>query len=110
MLWSSTVDVIEQLLVLVLNRSSSHVSFGGRAREGVALDNDDVFGRGDALVDVVARVELFRPSNDLVLELLAVHGALLRNLDEQGRRRSTISNNDTFKNKFTACGADVVLD
>ena len=68
-----------------------------------------MFGGHDALMDEMARVELFRPSDDL-LELLAVRGALLRSLDEQSRRGSTISNNDTLKNKLTTCSTDIVLD
>ena len=71
--------------------------------------NDDMFGGCGVLMDETARVELFCPSDDL-LELLTVRGALLRGLNEQSRRGSTISNNDTLENKLTTCSMDIVLD
>ena len=108
--WNSTVDVIEQLLVLVLNCLSSDVAFGGCAREGTALDDDDVFGGNDALVDIAARVELPRSPDDFLLELLGVHGALFRSLDEQSRGGSAVANDNALENKFATGGADVVLD
>jgi hypothetical protein len=83
--WNGTVDTIEQLLVLVLDCLSSDVTLGGGARKIAALDDDDVFGGSDALVDIAARVKLPRSPDDLLLELLRVHGAPFRSLDEQGR-------------------------
>ena len=108
--WNSTVDAVEQLLVLVLNRLSSDVPLGGSARESAALDDDDVFGGGNALVDIAAGVELPRSPNDILFELFGVHRAVFRGLDKQGRRRSAVSNDDAFENKFATCSADVVLD
>ena len=78
--WSSTVNAIEQLLVLVLNRLSSDVPLGGRAGESFALDDNDVCSGGDAFVGVTAGVELLHPFNNLLLELLSAHGALFRSL------------------------------
>ena len=106
----STVNVIKQLFVLVLYCPSSDVALGGRARESAAFDHDDVFGGGDAFMDITARVELPRLPNDILLELLGVHGTLLRSLDEQGRRCSTVPNDDTLENKFTAHSTNVILD
>jgi hypothetical protein len=68
--WNGTVDTIEQLLVLVLDCLSSDVTLGGGARKIAALDDDDVFGGSDALVDIAARVKLPRSPDDLLLELL----------------------------------------
>ena len=61
-------------------------------------------------MDVAARVELSRSSDDFLLELLGVNSLLLRSLDKQGGRRSAVSNNSALENKFTARCADVVLD
>jgi len=106
----SAVDAVKQLSVLVFNRLSSDVALGGGAGESTALDDDNVFCRGDALVDIAARVKLPRSPDDFLLELLSVHGTLLRGLDEQGRRRSAVANNDAFENEFTTSSADVVFD
>ena len=108
--WDSAIDAIEQLLVLLFNCLSSDVSLGGGARESAALDDDDVFRGGNALVDIAAGVELPCSPNDLLLEFLGVHGASLRSLDEQGRGRSAVSNDNAFENKFATCSAEVVLD
>ena len=78
--WSSAVNVIEQLLVLVLNCPSSDVPLGSRAGESIAFDDNDMCDGGDAFVDVTAGVELLHPSNNLLLELLGVHCALFRSL------------------------------
>ena len=75
--WDCTVYVIEQLLVLVLNRLSSNIALGSGTREVVTVDDDDVFRGGDALVDVAARVELPGSPDDFLLELLGVHVAIL---------------------------------
>lgn len=96
--WNSAIDAIKQLFVLVLNCLSADVALGGGARESPAFDDDDVFGGGDAFVHIAARVELPRPPNNFLLELLGVHGALLRGLDEQCRRRSAVANDDTLEN------------
>jgi len=108
--WNSTVDAIKQLLVLVLNCLSSDVALGGGAGESTPFDDDDVFGGGDALVDIAAGVELSRSPDDLLLELLGIHGALLRSLDKQGRGRPAVPNDDALEDEFNTCGADVVLD
>ena len=75
--WDGTVDAIKQLLVLILNRLSSYVTLGSGTRESAALNDDDVFGGGDALVDISARVELPRSPDDFLLELLGVHDTFL---------------------------------
>ena len=108
--WDSAEDAIEQLLVLVLNRLSSDIAFGGGARKGATVNNDDMFGGRDALVDIAARVELPRSPDDFLLELLGVHGALLRGLDEQSGGRSAVSYDDTLENEFATHSADIVLD
>jgi len=108
--WNKTVDSIEQFLVLVLNCLSPDVALGSGARESPALDDDNVFGGGDALVDIAARVELPRSPDDLFLEFLSVHGTLLRCLDEKSGGRSAVPNDNTLENKVTTGGADVVLD
>jgi len=108
--WNGAVDAIEQVLVLVLDCLSSDIALGGGARKSATVDDDDVFGGCDALVDIAARVELPRPPDDFLLELLSVHGTLLRSLDEQGGGRSAVSNDDTLENKFAAHSTDVVLD
>ena len=108
--WNSTVDAIEQLLVLVLNRLPSDVTLGGGARKSATFNNDDVFGGCDALVDIAARVELPRSPDDFLLEPLSVHGTLLRSLDEQGGGRSAVPDHDTLENKFATRSAGVVLD
>jgi hypothetical protein len=105
--WNSTVDAVKQLLVLVLNCLSSDVAFGGGTRESAALNDDDMFGGGDVLVDIGA---LLHPLEDSLLEFLGVHGALLRSLDEQSGRRSAVPNGDALENEFSTSGADVVLD
>lgn len=74
---NSTVDAIKQLLVLVLDRLSSDIALGSGAWESTAVDDDDVFRGGDALVDIAARVELPRSPDDFLLEPLGIHGALL---------------------------------
>jgi len=108
--WNSTVDAIKQLLVPVLNCLSSDIALGSGARESPALDDDNVFGGGDALVDIAARVELPRSPDDIFLELLGVHAARLRSLDEQGGGRSPVANDNTLEYKVATGGADVVLD
>ena len=108
--WNSAVDAIEQLLVLILNRLPSDIALGGGARKSAAFNNDNVFGGCDALMDISARVELPRPPDNFLLELLSVHGALLRSLDEQGGGRSAVSDHDTLENEFAARSAGVVLD
>ena len=55
-------------------------------------------------------MELPRSPDDFLLELLSVHGALLRSLDEQGGGRSAVSDHDTFENKFATGSTGVVLD
>ena len=95
---------------MILNRPSSDVPLGSRAGESATLDDDDVCGGGDAFVGVTAGVELLRPSNDLLLELLGVCAAFLQSLNKQNRRRSAASNNDALGDKLAACGADVVFD
>ena len=109
-LGNSTVDAVEQVLILILNCLSSNVTLGGSSREIATLNNDDIFCRGDAFVNVAARVEQFCSLDDLLLELLGVQGALFRGLDEQGRRRPAVSNDDALKNELTASGAEVILD
>ena len=108
--WNSTVDAVKQLLVLVLNCLSSDVALCSSAREGTTLHNDDIFGGGDALVDIAARVELPCSPDDLLLEPLSVHGARLRSLDEQSRTRSAVSYDDALENEFATRSAEVVLD
>ena len=106
--WNIGVYTVKQLLVLVLHRISLDVAFGS-ARESPALDDDDMFG-GDALVGIAARVELPHSLKNLPLELLGVHGALLRRFNEQGGGRSTVSNHNALENEITTCRTDVVLD
>ena len=108
--WNNTVDAIEQLLVLVLNCLSSDVAFGGGAGKSAALNDDDVFGGSDALVDIAARVELPRSPDDFLLELLRVHGTIFRNLDKQSGGGSAVANDNALENKFATGGADIVLD
>ena len=108
--WSSGVDAIKQLLVLILDRSSPDVAFGSGARESATFDDDDVFGRGNALVDIAARVELRHSPNNFLLQLLAVHGALLRSLDKQGGGGSTVSDRNALGNEINTCSADAVID
>jgi len=108
--WDSTVDAIEQFLILVLNCPPSYVALGGCARERTMLDDDDVFGGSDLFVDKATRVELPRSPYDLLLELLRVHRTLLQSLDEQGRRRSAAADHNALENKFTTGSTDVVLD
>ena len=108
--WNSTVDAIEQLLELILNCLSSDITLSGGAREGTALNDQDMFGGSDALVDIAARVKLPRSPDDLLLELLRVHGTLFRGLDEQGRGGSPVANNNALENKFATGGADIVLN
>jgi hypothetical protein len=79
--WNSAVDSIEQLLVLVFNCLSSDVALGG-AGQRTALNDNDVFRGGNALVHIAARVEMLRFLDYFLLELLGVHGALVRDLDE----------------------------
>ena len=110
MFWNGVVDPVEQFHVLVLNRLSSDIALGIRTRERTALDDDDVFGRGDALVGIVTRVEFPRSPYDFLLELLRAHGTLLRSLDEQGGRTSEVSNHNALGNKFSTGSTDVVLD
>ena len=74
------------------------------------FDDDDVCGGGNTFMDKTVRVELLRPSNNLLLELLSIHATLRQSLNKQGRRGLAASNNDTLKNKFTTCGVDIVLD
>lgn len=94
---------------MVFNRPPSDVSLDDGARKSAAVDDNDVFGRDNSLMNIAARVELFRPRNYLLLELLGAHVALLRSLDKQGRRRPAVPNNDTLENELTTCGAHVVL-
>jgi hypothetical protein len=108
--WNGAVDAIEQLLELILDRLSSDVTLSGGAREGPALDDHDVFRGSDALVDIAARVKLPRSPDDLLLELLSVHRAPLRRLDEQGRRRSPVADDDALENELATGRPDVVLD
>jgi len=108
--WNSTVDFIEQFLVLVLNCLSSNVALGSRPRERTALDDDDVCGRSDALVDEVTRAEFARSPYDFLFELLRLRGTLLRSLDEQGRRRSEVANHNALEDKFATGSTDVVLN
>jgi len=106
---NGTVNVIEQLLVLVFNCLSSNIALGGGARESAALDDDNVFCGGDALVDIAARVKLPRSPDNFLLELLRVHGATFRGFNEQCRGRSAVANDNALENKFATGGADVVL-
>jgi len=108
--WNSAVDVIEQLLVLVLNCLSSDVALVSRPRERTAFDDNDVFDRGDALMSIATRVELARSPDDFLLELLRVHGTLLRRLNEQGRRGPAVANYNALENKFATGSTDVVLN
>jgi len=107
---NSTVDAIEQSLVLVFNCLSSDVALGSGPRECTALDDDDVFGGRDALVDKATRMELPRSPHNFLLELLRIHGAPLRSLNEQCRRRSTVANHNTLENKLAAGSTNVVLN
>lgn len=75
-LWNSTVDAIEQLLELGLDCLPSNVALGSSARESATFDDDDVFCRGNALVDIAANVELLGSPDDFLLELLGVQLAL----------------------------------
>lgn len=108
--WNGTVHSIEQLLVLVLNRLSSNVAFGGGTWESATFDNDDVFRGCDALVDIATRMKLPRSPDNFLLELLVLHCAFFRSLDEQSGRRSPVANDNALENEFTAGGAEVVLD
>ena len=101
---------MEQFLVLILNCLSPDATLGSSPRKGIALDDDDMFCRGDPLVDKATREELARSPYDLLFELLRVHGARLRSLDEQGRRRSEAANHNALKNKFATGSTDVVLN
>ena len=104
------VDTIKQLPVLVLNRLPSNIALGGGARKSAALDNDNMFGGSDTLLDVVAVVELSHSLNDFLFELLDIHRALLRNLDKQGGTYSAFSDDYAVENEFTTCSANPVLD
>jgi len=108
--WNSAVYAIKQFLVLVLNCLSSDVTLGSGTGESAAIDDDDMFGGSDAFVDVAARIELSRPPDEFLLEPLGVHRAFLRSLDEQGRRRPAVANDNALENKFSTGGAEVVLD
>ena len=61
-------------------------------------------------MDIAARVKLPSFPDDLLLELLGVHGALLGSLNKQGRRSSAVANNNTLENKVATGGTDVVFD
>ena len=104
------IDVIKQLLALVLNCLPSDVALCSGTRESTTLDDNDVFGGGDTLMDIVTRIEFPRSQNDLFLEFLGVHDTLLRNLDKQGGRRSAVSNDNALGNEFTARSTNPVLD
>lgn len=106
--WKSTAGAIEQLLILAHDCLSSDVALGCGVGESSALNDDDVFGGVDTLVDIAAKMKMPCSPNDFLPELLRVHGAPLRSLDEQGRRVSAISN-DNAQNKFTS-SADVIFD
>ena len=106
---NSAVDTVEQFLVLVLNCLSSDVALGSRPRECTTLDDNDMCGRGDPLVDKVTGAEFTRSPYDLLLELLWVHGTLLRSLDEQGRRRSVVANHNALEDEFATGSTDIVL-
>lgn len=108
--WDGTIDAIEQLLELVLNCLSSNVALGSGTGECATFDDDDVFRGCDALMHIAASMELGRSLDDFLLELLSVHGALLRSFDEQGGRRSAVSNDNALKNEFTTGSAEIVLD
>ena len=107
---TSGIYAIKQLLVLVLNRLPSDVALGSGPREGAALDNDDVFGGRNALMDIVAVVELSHSPDDLLFELLDAHRAFLRHLDKQGRTDSAFSDDYALRNELPTCGTNAVLD
>ena len=108
--WNSTIDPIKQFLVLVLNCLSSDVTLDSSPRERTALDDDDVFGGRDPLVDEATRVEWLSSFYDFLLEFLRAHRTLLRSLNKQRRRRSAVANHNALENKLATGSTDVVLD
>ena len=109
-LWDIAIDAVKQLLVLGLDCLSPNVALGGSAGKSATFDDNNMFRGSDLLVDIAATVELPRSPDDFLLELLGVHSALLRSLNEQGGRRAAVSNDNALENKFATGHADVVLD
>ena len=74
------------------------------------FDDNDISSGPNTFVDIATGIERPHSLNNLLLELLAVQGALLRGLDEQGGKRSAVSNDNALANEFTTCSANTVLD
>lgn len=85
-----------------------NVALRRRSGKRFGWNDDDEFGRIDTFVKITSSVERTGLPDDFPLQFVVIGFGTW--LDEQRRRSSTRSDDDTLQNEISACSPNVVLD
>lgn len=89
---------------------SANIALRNCARQCPAGYYNNHLRGSDPLVEVPSRVEVPRPTDDLLLQPLLVHRHVRVRFDEENRRRPPVPDDDALRDESVARRTDVVLD